>query len=159
MASAFKRRNISNRIDITHSFRQNRVNSSHFSHSWASFDAKNGVRSIRHIKCNGNSYQTSKYLQQDRYNAQFSSKSSKFVAFFAQLCLFRRLKTTCEAFDVKNTMEIAFKHRNISDNSEITHSSLQDRGIGRILRTFRHVSTPKNDVRSVRRVKYNGYSV
>ena len=77
MEIAFKRRNISNISEITISFSSESSRWSHFAHSWAWFDAKNGVYSIRRVKCDGNSVYTSKYLQQDGYNAQFSSKSCK----------------------------------------------------------------------------------
>ena len=46
------------------------------------------------------------------------------------------LQTTCIAFGVLKAIEIAFKRRNICNRTDITHSFLQNRGNGRILRTF-----------------------
>ena len=53
------------------------------------------------------------------------------------------LKTACVAFAARNAMEIAFKRRNIFNNSEITHSFCQNPVNGRILRTVGLVSTKK----------------
>ena len=91
MEIAFKRRNISNRTDITHSFRQNRV-------------------------C-GRISRTDLYVS--------------------------TMKLSCIAFGVLKAIEIAFKRRNVSNRTDITHSFLQNRVNGRILHTVGLVSALK----------------
>ena len=83
MEIAIRRRNISNRLDITHSFRQNRAY--------------------------GRIFRTDLYVS--------------------------TMKLACIAFGVLKAIEIAFKRRNISNRLDITHSFLQNRVNGRILRT------------------------
>ena len=83
MEIAIKRRNISSRNDITHSFRQNRVHG----------------RILRTVG------------------------------------LVSTLKTACIALGVLKAMETAFKRRNISNRTDITHSFLQNRVNGHILHT------------------------
>ena len=82
MEIALKRRDIANRIDITHSFRQNRVY--------------------------GRISRTDLYVL--------------------------TMKLSCIAFGVLKAKEIAFKRRNICNRTDITHSFLQNRVNGRILR-------------------------
>ena len=53
------------------------------------------------------------------------------------------MKLACIAFGVKNAMEVAIKRRNISNRTDITHSFLQNRVNGRILRTVGLDSTLK----------------
>ena len=91
MEIAFKRRNIYNNSEITHSFLQNRVN----------------------------------------------GRISRTLLFLSTL------KTVCIAFGVLNAMDIAFEWRNISNNSEITHSFLKNRVNGRISRSRLLLSTMK----------------
>ena len=54
-----------------------------------------------------------------------------------------RLKTACIALSVENAKEMAFKRRNISSRTDITHSFLQNRVNGRILGTVGLYSTLK----------------
>ena len=91
MEIAIRRRNISNRLYITHSFRQNRVY--------------------------GRIFRTDLYVS--------------------------TMKLACIAFGVLKAIEIAFKRRNISNRTDITHSFLQNRVNGRILHTVGLVSTLK----------------
>ena len=49
----------------------------------------------------------------------------------------------CIAFGVYNAMEAAFRYRNVSNRTHITHSFLQNRVNGRILRTVGLDSTLK----------------
>ena len=131
---AFKRRNISSRTDITHSLSSKSSEWSYFAHSWACLHAKSGVHSIRRVKCNRNSVYTSKYLQQDWYNAQFSSKSSIWSHFSHRSLCFDD-ETVVHSIRRVKSKEIAFKRRNISNRTDITHSFLQNRVNGRILHT------------------------
>ena len=89
MEIALKRRDIANRIDITHSFRQNRVN--------------------------GRIFRTDLYVS--------------------------TLKLACIAFGVLKAMETAFKRRNITNRTDITHSFLRNRVNCGILDTVKLVST------------------
>ena len=68
------------------------------------------------------------------------------------------MKLACIAFGVLKAIEIAFKRRNISNRTDITHCFLQNRGNGRILRTFGHFFQAKNGVHIIRRVKCDGNS-
>ena len=52
-------------------------------------------------------------------------------------------KTACIAFGVSNAIEIAFKSRNISNRTDITHSFRQNRVYGSISRTDLYVLTMK----------------
>ena len=81
MEIVYKRRNISNKRDITFSVSPKSSKRSHFAYSWACFDAKSGVRSNRRVKRDGNGDLTLKYLPQDVYIAQFSSKSRRWSHF------------------------------------------------------------------------------
>ena len=64
----------------------------HFACSWAYFDDETGVHSIIGVKSSKYNVKSSKYLQQERHNDQYSSKSSK--------CL--RYACCCACFDAKN---------------------------------------------------------
>ena len=83
MEIALERRDIANRIDITHSFRQNRV-----------------------------------YGRISRTDLYVSTMKLSFIA-----------------FGLLKAIEIAFKRRNISNRTDITHSFLPNRVNGRILHT------------------------
>ena len=131
---------------------------SHFPYSWACLDAENGVYSIRRVKCNGNSVKTQRYSQQNRYNPQFSSKSSKWSHFsHRSLCfddetgvhIIRRVK--CDGNSVKTqrySQQNRYNPQFSSKSSKWSH--------------FSHRSLCFDDetgVYSIRRVKCNGNSV
>ena len=107
MEIAIKRRNISNRTDITHSFLRNRVNG----------------RILRIVGLDS------------------------------------ELKTACIVFGVLKAIEIAYKRRNISSRTDITHSlSLKSSEWSYFAHSWACFHA-KNAVHSIRRVKCKGNSV
>ena len=142
MDIAFKRRNISNNIEIKHSFLQNRENGrisrtrlflSTTKLACIAFGVINAMEiAFKRRNISNNSGITHSFLQ-NRVNGRI----------FLTVWLVSKLKTVCIAFGVLNSMDIAFKRRNISNNSEIMHSFLQNRVNGRMFRTILFLSTPK----------------
>ena len=65
----------------------------------ACFEKNNAVHYVRRVKCNENSFETSKFLQQKRNNAQFSSKSRNGCDLHAAL-LVSKIITLCITFGV-----------------------------------------------------------
>ena len=134
MKIAFERRNTSNNSEITQSFLQNRGNGRIFrtlllistrKTVCIAFSVLNAMEIAFKRRNISNNIEITRSFLQNRVSGRI----------FLTVWLVSTLKTVCIAFGVLNTMEIAFKRRNISNNIEITHSFLQNRSNGRILRT------------------------
>ena len=81
---------------------------------------------IRRVKCNENSVQATKYLQQGRNNVYFSSKSSKWLRFACRYACFEAENGVHYIRSII-AMKITFKRRNSSNRIEITPDFLQNR--------------------------------
>ena len=79
MEITFKRRNSSNRREITLSYLHNRANGYYLRAAVLVSTLKTVSGYIRRVKCNENSVEMSKFIQQGRNNVYFSSKLSKWL--------------------------------------------------------------------------------
>ena len=118
MEIAFKRRDIASNSEIALSLSSERSKWTHFAHSWACFDAKIVVHSIRRVNAieitfkrrdEANRIDITHSFRQNRVNGRIF-RTDLYVP---------TMKLACISLGVSNAMEIAFERRNIPNNSEI----------------------------------------
>ena len=125
MKIAFKRRNITNRSDITFTFRQNRVNVCDLRAAVLVSKIKTQCTAFGVLNAMKVAFKRRNITIRSEITFTFRQNRINGCDLRAAV-LVSKLKTLCTTFAVKNAMKIAFKRRNSSNRREITSSFRQN---------------------------------